>query len=63
MRAVFELIKRHRILTAFSLFCVILIIIGWSVRPDLDASPSAEPDIEPSSSETTTLMSQLGVAA
>ena len=42
-----QLIKRHWILTAFSLFCVLLIFIGWSVRPDVETESGEDPEIEP----------------
>jgi hypothetical protein len=29
-----DLLKRHRILVVFCLFCVVLVLIGWGVRPD-----------------------------
>ena len=61
-----ELIKRHRILTGFSLFCIVLILIGWFVRPDMEPSPPPETDVEtdveteaePMSDETTTSMTR-----
>ncbi len=43
----FELIKRHRILTWFCLFCVVLVFIGWAVRPDIAPQPRQQPEAAP----------------
>ncbi len=49
-----QLIKRHWILTAFCLFCVLLIFIGWSVRPDVETESGKDPEIEPPPQEAAT---------